>query len=207
MTRILPMPSAHIKCLAALILTISVLAGCASSGPATSFYSFFPSDTIESQGSAGASFSLGVGPVVLPEYLENPAVVSLTEGQRLRVSGYHAWAGSLKEAITRVVAEDLSRAYPSARVDAFPWDNRVRPDFQLRLNFNEFAGIRGGQVTASIGWTLLNQRGDKIIASGKVDRKIATGSSDVEVYVKSLNQLLNSSVELIAAEIAGYLTS
>ena len=91
-------------------------------------------------------------------------------------------------------------------MDAFPWDNRVRPDFQLRLNFNEFAGIRGGQVTASIGWTLLNQRGDKIIASGKVDRKIATGSSDVEVYVKSLNQLLNSSVELIAAEIAGYLT-
>lgn len=187
-----------------LLSVLSVLSACASKNPATRFYSFFPSQAAQTHDNV--TRSLGVGPIMLPEYLENPAVVSLTGGQQLRISGYHAWAGSLQDAITRVAANDLAQSFPAARVVAFPWDNRVRPEFQLRLRFSEFAGERGGEIRAGISWTLLHKGEDGIIAEGDVRRKMPAPSADVEAYVQTLNNLLNQMMEAIAADAAQYLS-
>lgn len=184
-----------------ILLTVS----CTSSGPATSYYSLFASKSIERVHLNSSEISIGVGPILLPEYLENPAVVSLSRSQIVRVSGYHAWAGDLKDAMSRVIAQEVSTALSADKVWAFPWDNRVRPQYQIRIVFEEFSGIRGGQVSLRAKWSLLNQRGDTVLLFATEQFSSNTSSESVDTYVAELNQLLNQFSLRVAEESADYL--
>lgn len=173
------------------ISALVTLSACTSNGPATSFYSLFSDRSVEPITHTMGSVSIGLGPVVLPDYLDNPAIVSLTEGHKVRVSGYHAWAGSLKESMTRVLADDISAALKLDTVWGFPWDNRVRPDYQLRIVVEQFDGVRGAELSLRAKWTLLNKSADKILAVGSVALSEQANGRGVNAYVAGLNRLLN----------------
>ncbi len=190
-----------------LVLSILLITSCMSSGPATSYYSLFANKDIAQFGLGANDISIGIGPIVLPEYIENPAVVSLSKTQQVRISGYHAWAGGLKEAMSRVLAQDLSSSLSLDQVWAFPWDNRVRPTYQIRVVFEEFSGIRGSQVYLRAKWTLLNQRGDKILISNMEELSTGSPSDTVSAYVSSLNLLLGQFSERLAKNTADYLNA
>ncbi len=174
-----------------LLSLLCGLASCASSGPATRFYSLFADSSIEPVEHSLGKISIGVGPVILPDYIENPSVVSLTSSQQVRVSGYHAWAGNLKESMTRVLADDISGALNLDAVWGFPWDNRVRPDYQIRVVIEQFDGVRGGQVNLRAKWTLLNKSADKVLSVGSVSLSEASVGRGIDNYVATLNRLLN----------------
>lgn len=183
---------------------MGVLAGCASSGPATQYYSLFPDKNACSNMPApdiDKATSLGIGPVILPEYLDYPSVVSLTESSQVRVAGYHAWAGNLAEAIDRVMVENVSTCLGMDNVWKFPWDTRTRPNHQVRVVLEEFSGIRGGEVTMVAKWTLLDKRGENLIAMGKESFTVNTSDARIDTYVQALNQLLNQTSEAIAQKI------
>jgi len=173
-----------------IVLAILLLAGCVSSGPATRYYSLFSPDFTGVKHVVDTDIALGVGPFVLPEFLDNPSVVSLTSGQRVRVSGYDAWAGDLSESMTRVVAADLGKRLSVKSAWSFPWDNRVRPSYQIRIVFEEFAGVRGGNVSLRARWTLLNRDADTLIHTGLFADQKRLSSDSVEDYVAVLNGLL-----------------
>lgn len=196
------------RCVAARILKSAVhltvlasIVACASSGPATKFYSLFPESGAATVNFDRNDITIGVGPVILPEYLDNPAVVSLTKSQLVRVSGYHAWAGDLKDAIMRVLADDISQLLSVDGVMRFPWDNRVRPDFQIRMVFDEFGGVRGGEARLSATWTLLNKNGSEILRLDKEELSISISSEGVDAYVAALNGMLNRLSTRIARKI------
>lgn len=192
-----------------LCLAIIVSAGCASSGPQTTFYSLFaksysPSETTEI---SKPGFSLGVGPVVFPDYIDNPSIVSVTSGQRVRVSGYHAWSGDFNRAFTRVLADDISSLTNVDRVWGFPWDNRVRPEYQARVVVEEFSGIRGGEIVLNVKWTLLNKTADKVLLVGKERLTQSTATDSIGDYVVALNQLTNALSLVMAEKIQGYIST
>lgn len=183
-----------------------MLTACISSGPATKFYALFPNENMSpSPVVTDLSFSLGIGPVVMPEYLDNSAIVSRASSQRLSVAGYHAWAGDLKENVSRVLAGNLSSALDQDAVWAFPWDTRVRPDYQLRIIFDRYDGMRGGEVVLNAKWTLLKTSSDEVLAIGSESISEVTTSESVDAYVVALNGALNSFSEKIAAAVLAHL--
>ena len=142
-----------------LLSLVAVLSGCASSGPQTQYYSFFASDkTTVISPSNSVSSSIGIGPVNIPEYMDNPAIVSLSASQKVRVSGYHAWAGGLKESIVRTMSAEFQQLLPSAVISPFPWDARIRPKYQVQIQLTDFSGQRGGQVELSGRWVVIDQQ-------------------------------------------------
>ena len=185
------------------LLTIT-LTGCVSSGGKVTYYSLFaePITGIANDSVAvSPTLSIGVAPVVLPEYLDNAAIVSFTQGQQLRISGSRAWAGSLDAAVLRVVTGNLSAALQLEQVWAFPWDTRSRPDYQLQINLEEFAGVLGGDVRLQARWKLLSQKGDTVVMSG-LEKVTQTSENDsYDAYVKNLNNLLTEVTLQIAKKI------
>ncbi|MFL0804079.1 MAG: PqiC family protein [Agarilytica sp.] len=178
-----------------LCLVTAVLVGingCASSGPATRFYSLFSERDIAVVEHQLGGVSIGIGPIVLPDYLDNPAVVSVTGSQRVRIAGYHAWAGSLKDSMTRVLADNASQSLALEGVWGFPWDNRTRPDYQVRIVIEQFDGVRGGEAQLRAKWTVLNKKADKILKLGSVSLSETASSDGVDDYVAALNRLLNA---------------
>lgn len=184
-----------------IAVLLLVLQGCASSGPKTQYYSLFPADYSATDSGSGFKRSIGIGPIDLPEYINHPGIVSLTGTNQISVSGYNAWAGDLAENLSRVIASNLSSQLGAGTVSAFPWDNRLRPDYQIRVTFQELAGVRGGTVKLKAKWTMLDKTGNKVILTGAEDLEEQAPSSSYNDYVAALNRLVNSLSDRLAQKI------
>jgi uncharacterized lipoprotein YmbA len=100
------------------VLLSVALAACAKQ---THYYTLHHTSATASP-SGSYPFTLGVGPVFLPESHNQPGVVSLTAGQEVNVAQYHIWAGYLDQTVTRVLADDLSIRLGADTVWPFPWE-------------------------------------------------------------------------------------
>lgn len=187
---------------ASLLMLILLLGGCSSSGPKTEYYSLFPSANMNVFALSDKNISIGAGPVELPEYVEHPGIVSVSTSNRVIVSGYNAWAGDLNENIARVFATNLSKDLDIDQVWAFPWDNRIKPDYQIRLVFEDFSGVKGGEVQVLVRWTLLNKTGNKSLLAGKEKIQKTTQSGSYNDYVAALNEALNELSQQLAGTIS-----
>ncbi len=173
------------------LLHMLVVLGCASSGPQTQFYSLFPAESLTADyARTEKNTSFGIGPVVLPEYLNNASLVSLDSTHQLRVSGYRAWAGNLDAAIPRVLSANLAQLWQIDGVWAFPWDMRARPDYQLRVVLEQFDGVRGGEVSLVARWQLIDQKKNAVVRVSSTRLSRTTADDSVEAYVATLNDLL-----------------
>lgn len=188
-------------------LSVVLLAGCVSSGPKTQYFSLFSMvpDKAPSQAPTSPLISLGVGPVSLPEFMENPAVVSTTASQQVRVSGYYAWAGELKSSIARVVAANLSTVLQTDNVWQFPWDARARPSYQLRVAFNQFNGERGGDVKLVANWLLIDTRENTSVLVRSSRFSTISADDSIDAYVAALNTLLNQFSQTLAEEVSVFM--
>jgi len=191
----------------AFVFFFALLTACSSSGPKTQYYSLFATKDLASSETTinDSRLSFGVGPLTIPEYMDNPSIVSITNNQQVKVSGSHAWAGDLKAAMSRVLADNLARYWQLEKVAAFPWDNRLRPDYQVRLVFDEFGGERGGEVNLRVAWSLLNKTGDQLYLTKRSSLKLTVTSDSASDYVAALNNLLNQLSEEIAIVVQNHL--
>ncbi|WP_018013539.1 PqiC family protein [Teredinibacter turnerae] len=173
---------------AGLLLSFS---GCGVSGPKTQYYSLFPGvEANQETRLEGDDLSFGVGPIILPEYLQQTSIVSRNAGQQLTVSGVNAWGGDLNATLSRVLATNLSTLWQQDDVWAFPWDTRARPNYQIRIVFEDFSGVRGGKVTLKARWLLLGNKGKQQLAVGLQELSESTSSNSAEAYVSVLDNLL-----------------
>ncbi|TVZ37528.1 hypothetical protein P886_1869 [Alteromonadaceae bacterium 2753L.S.0a.02] len=179
-----------------------LMTGCGSSGPKTQFYSLFPN--VEPDAAtviSGEQLSFGIGPVVLPEYLDNTALVSRSSAQQLQVSGVHAWGGDLSSTVSRVMAANLATLWQQDAVWAFPWDTRARPIYQVRIVFEEFSGERGGEAVLKARWVLFGDGGKQEISVGSSQFSEQTQDNSPQAYVAALNLLLKNFCNDLAVKI------
>ncbi|WP_045855906.1 PqiC family protein [Teredinibacter purpureus] len=174
---------------------IACLVGCVSNTPQTSYYSLFAAKAEElplTESAPARNISIGIGPMRLPEFMDNPAIVSLTSSQQIKVSGYHAWGGDLKSSIGRAMSTNLSALWQHDGVVAFPWDSRTRPEYQVRIVFGEFSGVRGGDVRISASWLLIDTAKGEVVKHGREVIVRASASASVNDYIKALNELVTA---------------
>lgn len=148
-------------------------------------------------------FTLGLGPVFLPESHNQPGIVSLTPGNEVNVAQYHIWAGYLNQTVTRVLADDLSILLAADTIWPFPWDNRMRPVRQVRVMIEEMAGVRGQSVVLQAKYSVTADNGERMLAAKRTRIEIACPDTAFETYVNALNKALNQ----LSAEIAATLIS
>jgi uncharacterized lipoprotein YmbA len=161
-------------------LTASIgLAGCAVSDP-TQFYTIGQAaassptaENVERKASASTSRSsvaatgavgIGVGPVLLPGYLDRSEIVIRTGADRVELSMFHRWAEPLADGIARTLAEEIGARVPTDRIVTFPWPGVVAQviQYQVVIAVLRFDGRRGGEVTLDTRWRILGRDGDEL---------------------------------------------
>jgi uncharacterized protein len=161
-------------------LTASIgLAGCAVSDP-TQFYTLGQAaagspiaENVERTASASASRSrvaatgavgIGVGPVLLPGYLNRSEIAIRTGADRVELSMFHRWAEPLADGIARTLAEEIGARVPTDRIVTFPWPGVVARviQYQVVVAVLRFDGRRGDQVTLDTRWRILGRDGDEL---------------------------------------------
>ncbi|MGB0467892.1 MAG: PqiC family protein [Pontibacterium sp.] len=187
---------------AGLVMLALGLSGCVKQEP-NRYYD------LTSQASASGQLihktvTLGIGPVTLPQVLDRPGIVTRFKGTGVNVASYHTWAGDLEPAFTHVLADSLAMTLQHDQVWPSPWDNRFRPEYQVRIFVDRFSGELNGTSNLNLTWTLLGDYGKTVIKTRRY-RAVAESGQGYGDYVSALNQLLADFSRTMSAELASSL--
>jgi uncharacterized lipoprotein YmbA len=190
-------------CLFAVVLSRCVDLGKVTTKP-TRFYVLEPisSSAEEKQlGTAEHTLVVGVGPVILPSYLNRPQIVTRSGHNELQLAEFHRWAEPLERNFTRVLAENLSIILPTDRVASFPWKGFRAVDYQTKVEVTRFEGRLDSDVELVARWFVLEGDKRKVVVTKTSSFSEPTGGGDYAALVSSQSRLLEALSQEIAATI------
>jgi uncharacterized protein len=161
-------------CAARIGLMGVLLAGCATTPPAQ-FYTLAPLQAPEAKSVSTPRFTLAVGPVIMPELLQRPQIVTRNRDDQVNFAAFHRWAGTLADETKRVLAVNLGTLLYEARAVVTTDDLAIDPDRRVVVNINRFDGVPGGAVWLNAVWTLTSRKGENTLAvhQSVIEEKVA----------------------------------
>src|SRR5262245_55365731 len=175
----------HAKHVAALLLAAGPLALSACTAitaitDQTRYYVLSPSpETSAASPATVSSVSIGVGPVLLPGYLDRLPIVTRGADDEVGKSMYQRWAEPLDSGIAQALANDLASQIGNERIAVFPWRGGVARvlDYQVIVVVLRFDGSPGRQVTLDVRWRLIGQEGRELALKRSTIKEPITGES------------------------------
>jgi len=178
-----------------LALCALLLAGCAASR--RSYYMLTADGPAPSTDGRG----IGVGPIVLAEYIDRPNLVLQDAPNRLAVAEDHRWAGDLAASITRVTAANLGRRLQTGNVRSYPWPRDDELKFQVSLDIRQFHGSQDGFAVLEAGWRVYSLPDRRLKASRSFVAREQLASDGYQAMVAAQSKLLARLADDIAAGI------
>ena len=190
-----------------LVSLIPLLTACiGGTSPKTNFYTLdqsAPSVTRPDQTNRD-NMAIGLGPIVIPNMLKRPQIVSRDGQHGVVLSEFHHWAGNLNTNMMQVISQELRAQINTDRVFHYPWPAYRQLDYQIRIDVTRFDGVIGGNVGLSGSWTLLDKSANKelVVESFSFEEKAADGNH--KSIVAAMSSLTNKLAGAIAARIGDY---
>jgi hypothetical protein len=190
------------KSLLAFLVAILLLAGCARSMPV----SYYQLSALEAAGKAPGSAEagrmvIGIGPVLLPEYLDRPQLVTRLTANRLHLADSHRWAEPLSKNIPRVMGENLSMLLGTNRILLHPWPLSTTTDYQLFVEVLHFENEGDGAAILVVRWSLKGRDGETVLPTQRSSHRIPAANHSQEGQVAALNEALLSYCREVAREL------
>ncbi|HEX9125946.1 MAG TPA: PqiC family protein [Methylomirabilota bacterium] len=169
------------------LVLVFLAAGCLGGNAPTRFYVLAPGE-MAALGGAGA-LTVGLGPVGLAGYLDRPQIVTRPAADKIDIGEFDQWGEPLREGITRVLAEDLARQMPSARISVFPWRSPEQVRYHIVVDVTRLDGPAGGDLALEARWRILDGAGKEMAA--KTTRLIEpTGGAGYSPTVSAMSRAL-----------------
>ena len=192
--------------LISLCVFTAMLGGCLGGGTQqrAKFYvlnSVYSSKAATETETAKNDWAIGVGPVELPEYVNRPQIVTRTSRNELEVAEFARWGEPLEENFSRVLAENISVMLSTDRVIVYPWNRTAAIDYQVIVAVTRFDGAVGGDVSMRARWTVLGDRGEKILTRRNSSLSARADAKTYEALVAAQSQMVADLSSEIAEEI------
>ncbi|MCX6877295.1 MAG: PqiC family protein [Verrucomicrobia bacterium] len=175
-----------------LALLMLVVTGCAAS---RSFYIL----TADGPSPSGGGRGIGVGPIMLAEYIDRPNLVLQDAPNRLAVAEDHRWAGDLSASITRVTAVNLGRRMQSGNVRTYPWQRDEEISAQVTLDIRQLHGCEDGYAVIEAGWRVYALPERRLKASRTFVAREQLAADGYQALVAAQSRLLARLADDIAA--------
>jgi uncharacterized protein len=144
--------------LAVAVLPFCLLACGSSQAPRLyTLNSIASSSSTEPQKQEGSSVLIGVGPIEIPDYLDQAQIITRTSRNQLNISEFDLWGGSLKEDVSRVLLEDLSSLLTPSGIAIVSWKSYVPCTVRLPITILRLDATRGGTVSLRAKWAVIRK--------------------------------------------------
>ncbi|MBN2032855.1 MAG: membrane integrity-associated transporter subunit PqiC [Deltaproteobacteria bacterium] len=194
--------------LSGLILGFSVMLflGCASTPP-TRFFVLSPISDIKmmSKGEGEPCFAIGLGPVKIPEYLNQPGIVTRITPNEVRVDKFAKWAEPLEDNISRVLAENLPSLLCIRTIAFFPWKGSIELDYRIDVRVIQMGGTLGENAFLDVFWSIADgiDRKKSPLLIKRSSYVESTDGGDHESFISAQSRNLASFSREIAVSILG----
>lgn len=186
-----------------LTLCGALLAGCGSS-PQVQLYQLRaePPGVPASAPAAAASGRWVLAGVQLPDYLDRDALLLPTGRAGLQALPGQRWAEPLRDAVPRLLQQDLARLRGVDQVWRAPLPPGVTAQRQLRVEIQQFeaadAGLR--QVLLAARWVLSDPSGQQPARVGALRLQAPLAEASSDALVAAHRQVLWQLAQAIAAQ-------
>lgn len=174
-----------------IFITTSLLLGCQHS-PRKQYYLL--SATASNTQSTAITHSIGLGPIVVADYLQRSQLLVNRDENSLHVTENAYWGESLQKGISRVLAINLMNQDSGRAIEVFPWRHDSAPALSIRLHIHELQ-IIDGKAVINASWKLIDNVTKKTVTQQHyVNSQDCNGSpnSIAEAYSALLMSLANT---------------
>ncbi len=189
--------------LAVVTLCASVLGGCVGKSKPSKFYvlSSLPSSNTQKQVAAvERDVAVGIGPVVLRQYLDRPEIVTRASPNQLDLAEFDRWGESLRHNFSRTLTENLSILLVTHHVAVFPWDGSTTIDYQVAVDVTRFEGDADGNALLTARWSIFGKGGRELLVRKRSRFSEPAGGQDYQALVAAMSRTLaNLSREIATA--------
>ena len=113
---------------------------------------------------------------------------------------FDLWAGSIKDNLTNVLAENIGFLVPTERIYIYPWRQSVPVDYQIVLDVVRCDGQLGDDALLVARWSILAGQDKELLAVSRSSiREPVTGSDYAAVVAAQSRALAKLSLEIVAA--------
>lgn len=191
-----------------VLLVLALLTACCTRTQPVTYYqlSTIDADQTAVDRIAIGDFVIGVGPVLLPELLDRPQIVTRQGSNRLLLSDNHRWVEPLAENIPRVLRENFSVLLDTERFLFYPWSRTTPVDYQIIIDVIRFEGEGYGTAHLEAIWSIKDREGKVLLSQRRSTYQVATTSPDHDELVSALSETLSLLCREIAQELSQNLT-
>ena len=175
---------------------ILLIMGCGSTQPARFYTLTAPGTPVPEQRPAeGISPVIAIGPVNIPDYLDRPQIVTRGGGNEIHIAEFERWAGPLRSAMPRFLAQRIAARTPPDRFTVIPW--KPVASFQIPVSYrivvvvHEFEGEPGGKVTLTALWTLFHEKDSSALFVRETSYTEQSGGEGYEALVAAMSRALD----------------
>ena len=174
------------------------LTGCGSSPP----NSYYVLSAHEFPATNGDTPAVGVGPIVVPEYLIRQNLVYNRDANTLHVAGLDMWGEPLEDGIQRVLALNLSGLLQTQNMRFFPWNPKRAPDYGVKVNLLQL-DVNEDEASLKAEWLVYRPANGESIKRriSQLILPLSSGTSEPDQVAEAYSKLLLQLSKIIAASI------
>jgi uncharacterized lipoprotein YmbA len=184
--------------------------GCGGSKPSR-FYMLQSAPNIEENSGGGLGEEVilfGLMPLLLPEYVYRPQIVTHIGEHEMEYAECDRWAEPLVGTLTRVVVASLRDQLDPVIFINYPWLANVKIEYRLHLELVQFDIYEDGNAVLDAKWAMGVGRGGEWLQYGfarMVEPFDEGKKADYAVRVAALNRLVERLNDKLAADIGAFL--
>jgi uncharacterized lipoprotein YmbA len=162
--------------------------------------------TLVSDVSSYHGLVIAVGPVLIPDYLDRPQIVTRSGKNELKLSEFDRWAGSLESDVNRVLVEDIASILPADRFSVVRWtpyvESQVPSSYRIEVLVERFEGTLGDSALLKAQWGVFaKDRSLLLKRESRISEQMNNNSYDALVAAMS------SALERLSGDISGGIMS
>lgn len=145
---------------------------------------------------------LGIGPVILPEYVNRFQVITRTSRNEITFSEFERWAEPLKINFIRTLRENLAYLIKTDDIFIYPWPQGTAVEYIVTADVIQFDAWPGDRAVLDVRWSLLRGIDREMLVNQKKRFTTAVRSPDYESLVAALSSSLSEFSREVATAVA-----
>tara|TARA_R110002049_G_scaffold225521_1_gene397482 strand:+ start:94033 stop:94656 length:624 start_codon:yes stop_codon:yes gene_type:complete len=188
--------------IAILLVFFPIISSCSISGTTRPAHFYVLDATATPSAGELSGLRLGVGPILIPGYIDRPQIVTKSESAKLHYAEYERWAEPMDKMFTRILTQNITLATGSNNIISHPWSASANLNNELTAKIIKFENNINGDALLAVQWQLLNNSDRNQSSSVYSEFTARAESSDYSSQVTALNDTIKQFAHTVINHLA-----
>lgn len=187
------------------VIALLIAAGCASTPKSEMYVLYGNRKTLEPMpeySSVATNMVIGFDSITLPQYINQPVIVTRQNDYKLVFSEFQRWGEPLSANLRGVIGRNITLLLHDQKIVDYRFVDPETVDLVVNIAFTDLSGILGKEAVLAVRWTIA-RNGDRQVLTEVKDARYTRKLKDASYgsYVVAQSEMLAEFCKDLAASI------